>query len=368
VSSTVESVDVAAKAAALELPERLPFIEGVRGLAALVVVLGHCINSCGYLFRWPGQQMVYLFLVVSGFSLAYSEDVRRSRGRQTSVGEFALRRVWRILPTYYVALGFGLLVLLSVPRHLLAGVPSLAPIGLTWGGQLSHLLLLHNLHGHWLYQDNGPLWSIAYEAQAYLFFPLLYAASKRLEPAVVAGAAICANLAVRHFEPTFQFGGLLGWFALGIALAFLYRSPALRRIPTGVLLLLSTTALVAALAGKGRLATLNANGLCWAVVFGCALLAMTRRPASPVNPANAAPLRWLGVRSYSLYALHFPVLWSVYAVAAGLPQEQRLLVMLAVAVPLSVLAAWAGYLAVEQPSLRRVRAVGTSVRSAPSRR
>lgn len=342
-----------------QLPERLPFLDGVRGVAALVVVLGHCVNACGYLFHWPGQQMVYLFLVVSGFSLAYSEDVRRGRGSVTSPRAFLARRAWRILPIYYVAMGWGLLVLLAVPRHLLAGVPSLAPIRTTWGGQLAHVFLVHNLHQHWLYQGNGPLWSIAYEAQAYLFFPLLYAASRRASPYLVAAVAISVNLGVRHFAPDLRFAGLLGWFALGVLLAAVYRSVAVRRVPVGVLLVLMASALVAALEGKGRLATVDGNAMCWAVVFTCALLAMARRPAARLNPVGSPPLRWLGTRSYSLYALHFPVLWLVCAMAASaqLSQHGRLLVMLLVGLPMSVVVASVGYLAVERPSLRKARAV-----------
>ena len=341
--------------------ERLPFVDGVRGIAALVVVLGHCLNACGYALWWPGTQMVYLFLVVSGFSLVYSEDVRRSRGRSTTVGQFAARRAWRILPVYYVAIALGLAVLQAVPRDRLQGVPSLAPLHLTTWGLVAHVLLLHNLHFRWLYQYNGPLWSIAYEAQAYLFFPLLYAASRRVHPLLVAVSAICLNLALRQVEPSMQFCGLLGWFALGVGLGFVYRSEAWRRAPTRVLVLLTAAALVAALVGRGRLATLDANGLLWALVFVGAFLAMTRSPASAHNPANLAPLRWLGLRSYSLYALHFPVLWAVYAgLAAGHPQHVRLAVMLGVGLPLSVLVAWVGYVAVEKPSLARVRAVGQS--------
>jgi peptidoglycan/LPS O-acetylase OafA/YrhL len=115
---------------------RLPFIEGIRGYAALVVLFGHCADVTRSLIgynsflsvdwsqrvlwlAWPGTEMVYLFLAISGFSLFYSEDMRRRTRPPTRLAVYAGRRAWRILPTYYVAFAFGLVVLAVIPNHFL---------------------------------------------------------------------------------------------------------------------------------------------------------------------------------------------------------------------------------------------------------
>src|SRR4051812_24337271 len=97
-------------------------------MAALLVCVGHLIGShptlaAGGGWHTPirhignlGYEMVLLFLMVSAFSLFYSEDVRRLRGSAaTGFRIFMTRRAWRLLPTYYAALLFGALVIALVP-------------------------------------------------------------------------------------------------------------------------------------------------------------------------------------------------------------------------------------------------------------
>ena len=98
---------------------RLIGLDGIRGLAALFVVLHH-----SYLMAFPGfpethapawtgfllygHFAVVVFIVLSGFSLAVSPA--RNGWRLDSLAKFARRRAWRILPPYWPALLFLLLV------------------------------------------------------------------------------------------------------------------------------------------------------------------------------------------------------------------------------------------------------------------
>src|SRR5947209_8192420 len=94
--------------------ERLPFIDGIRGIAAVVVCFGHCvffsglplyvedIRSASFSQRlaWlvsHGAEMVSLFLMISAFALVYTEDVRRLSASSTTTSVFIRRRAWRIL-------------------------------------------------------------------------------------------------------------------------------------------------------------------------------------------------------------------------------------------------------------------------------
>ncbi|MFE0628974.1 acyltransferase family protein [Streptomyces sp. NPDC058864] len=89
------------------LRPEVPGLEGLRGLAALYVLLFHC-----WLYTFPGypessapwwldglmfgRLAVVFFLVLSGFSLAISPA--RDGWRLGGVARFLRRRAWRILP------------------------------------------------------------------------------------------------------------------------------------------------------------------------------------------------------------------------------------------------------------------------------
>ena len=87
---------------------------------------------------------------------------------------------------------------------------------------------------------------------------------------------------------------------------------------------------------------------------------IARRALGLWNLVTARPLTWLGDRSYSLYAVHFPIALLVWAGIGrlGLGHSAAVLATLAAGVPLSVAVAHVCYRLVEQPSLRRVTAVG----------
>ena len=139
---------------------RLRYIDGLRGIAAFVIVLHHTHLRMveiagpssglaqGPLFLLPAHCMVTLFVVLSGYSLMLS--VLRSNDYQYTGGlkTYAARRCRRILPAYYAALFFSLLPLLPG----LLGWPkthwqSNAPVALTGGSVWAHLLLIQNLQG-----------------------------------------------------------------------------------------------------------------------------------------------------------------------------------------------------------------------------
>jgi peptidoglycan/LPS O-acetylase OafA/YrhL len=366
---------------------RLPFVEGLRGLAALVVMVGHIVRGGGgYLQRsptiaeatwferavwlaWPGTQMVFLFLIVSGFSLYYSEDRRLDLGKPgTTWRTFLGRRAWRILPIYYLAVALGMGVIAAVPRHHIIGNTVFDPGPTSAGGVLTHLGLVHNVSMDWQHEINGPLWSLAYEAQLYLLFPLLFLAMRRLSPIVVGALAIAFDLWLRTQWPGLWFLGLLRWFALGMVLAAAWRADSLRRIPSWLLVFGGLSALVISLTNELPIRELPLTNFqadaCWATAFGLLILAMTRRPESHKNPANWPWMRALGLRSYSLYALHWPLVVGAYAVGGALgvaPGAERTAFVAALSLPVIAVVTEVSYRLIEKPSLRRASAYGVIV-------
>jgi peptidoglycan/LPS O-acetylase OafA/YrhL len=74
---------------------------------------------------------------------------------------------------------------------------------------------------------------------------------------------------------------------------------------------------------------------------------------------NWSWLRWIGLRSYSLYALHFPIaltgIWL--SLRLGLQGRPAAAFVVGVAGPVSLLVCMASWRWIERPSLRRVTAV-----------
>ncbi len=165
---------------------KLAFLNGLRGLAALYVLLYHLYYApkglspvLVHALSWLrfGHYAVAVFIVLSGYCLMLpvvrSEDGRLRGG----MWNYLKRRAIRILPPYYAALALSLaLILLSHRSTHALGIQtndtffqaSMAP-----GSLISHLLLLHSWNKNWIETIDGPMWSVSIEWQIYFLFPLL---------------------------------------------------------------------------------------------------------------------------------------------------------------------------------------------------
>jgi peptidoglycan/LPS O-acetylase OafA/YrhL len=153
---------------------RIPSLDGLRGIAILMVVLGHGAYALSALpgllltFGGNGQLGVGIFFVLSGF-LIFNLSAREYQ--KTGVFDwrlFYLRRILRIFPCFYFftavilllkALG---LVNLTFPMILGAGTFS-----------LNYLHVWYHLPANTDYFVVGHYWTLALEEQFYLTWPLL---------------------------------------------------------------------------------------------------------------------------------------------------------------------------------------------------
>lgn len=169
---------------------RLHYLDGLRGLASLYVVMYHL---SGYMGQVPiflqligktldyGTFAVVIFIVLSGYVLML--PVTRSQSVYLSGGlwNYIQRRVRRILPPYYAALIFSLLVAVIILRlikffnfqwYQLPEIeetfnPFFSPIDV-----ITHLLLVQDFTSDTLESIDAPMWSVAIEWQMYFIFPL----------------------------------------------------------------------------------------------------------------------------------------------------------------------------------------------------
>jgi peptidoglycan/LPS O-acetylase OafA/YrhL len=154
---------------------RFEFVDALRGLAALAVVLPHVTG----LFAYPrerglsslflslagyGTAGVEVFFVVSGFAIAYS--MRAIASEDFSLGRFILRRAVRLDPPYWVAMLWVGLV--EAFRARMTHQPVVLP---SPGKVLAHLLYLQDILG--LGQFNAVFWTLCLEFQLYFFFALM---------------------------------------------------------------------------------------------------------------------------------------------------------------------------------------------------
>src|SRR5881275_118675 len=171
--------------------ERLAGLDGLRGLAALFVVVNHVFlrafpgHPVDHAPFWAGPFIygrfaVIVFIVLSGFSLALSPA--RHSWRLDAVSRFAQRRARRILPAYWAALAFSLAVAWLVVPQPGHGVPDAKSV-------LVNGLLVQNVVG--AHSPNSAFWSMAVEVQLYLVFPLLLLMVRRWSAIVmVAGVTL----------------------------------------------------------------------------------------------------------------------------------------------------------------------------------
>jgi peptidoglycan/LPS O-acetylase OafA/YrhL len=299
---------------------RVPGLDGIRGLAALYVVVSHCwlLSFPGYpantgpgWLGWlvHGRLAVVVFITLSGFSLALSPA--RNGWRLGGTVRFARRRARRILPAYWAALASSALIATVVPDLPLSEPPTLRSI-VVYG------LLLQDVTA--APAPNGVFWSIAVEAGLYLAFPLLVLARRRVGatatlaavtvPVVVAGL-LCPGLspAGRATGYTLEMAPL---FTLGIVAAGIVAAgDRIRGLPWLGL---------AALTGAPVLTLIALRGSAWTVshyywldlAVGPAIALFlaavaTRRPVRLLRLLTCRPLQALGGYSYSLYLTHMPI-------------------------------------------------------------
>lgn len=271
--------------------------DGVRAIAALMVVFFHFGGSRSVSTNgWLG---VHLFFVLSGFlitTLLLREE--RVTGR-VSLVDFWIRRVVRIAPAYYVALGLTVLVLVTNKQWQLLSGPKAIWYFVSFNPEYSTPLTMSFTQA----------WTIGIEQKFYLLWPVIAflvvgpVLARRMAVWAVAMGTLVV-LAVTWSSLCVHYSVIL----MGCGLALLMDSPQgfalVRPLTTrvGALAALAALAVVQLHADElnvrypSQVPTILLYGLCATLVLP-GLCAGT--PTARV--LACAPLRWLGQRSYSIY-------------------------------------------------------------------
>jgi peptidoglycan/LPS O-acetylase OafA/YrhL len=330
--------------------DRLEYIDGIRGFAALVVFVNHVFqqvywnqpnqyNHLSLLLQF-GHAAVVVFIVLSGFCLM--RPVLLNGSLRGGTKAFYRGRARRILPAYFGAVLITMLLIVTLIGQKRDVMFDLS-LPVTWRGLLAHLLLLNNLWPPPYFGSAGNteiasvFWSIALEWQIYFFFPLFVTFWLRY------GRIPTLTLIIIVFGTIWRITGLLfppgtqasaiNWsginadfyvyFALGMLSADIILVPRQGSRPVSslwkwaFLCLLAGVVLIHEFGRFGHLLGGSYTDLVTALA-ALSLLVACSQPGILKRCFSWRPLVALGLFSYSFYLLHLPIL-SLFTDYVSLP-------------------------------------------------
>jgi peptidoglycan/LPS O-acetylase OafA/YrhL len=346
----------------------IPSLDGIRALSFLIVFVSH-----DHLPQIPGFFGVAVFFFLSGYLITTLMRIEIENTGTLSIKGFYLRRAFRILPPFYVVL---VLIILVVKAGWLPGHFSSADLA----ASVLYVTNYWNIYVHPIMMPGFNIfWSLSVEEHFYLIFPfvvLLMIRLKLIRSAQVSTLlGICAAVLIwrcilvyRLHSLDMVFGPvtdpLRTWFAtdtrvdsilFGCVLA-LWGNPVLDRKPKHSWIL--TIAGILVLLGTFLYRSLEFRETFRYTLQSVALIplfisAIRLHDHWAFSWLNSRPMRFIGVLSYTLYLVHYPVLklaegWSSNRLVVGLT-----------ALSISMVLAYVIHVLVERPLARFRRRFGS---------
>jgi peptidoglycan/LPS O-acetylase OafA/YrhL len=284
--------------------ERINYIDGVRGIAILLVFLAHLsagvypydisfIESLSF-FNGGGLIGVQLFFALSGYLITKNLVHEYTKYGNIDLKLFYLRRFWRLYPVLMLAcLAYFFFALIFMePRIYIAALGDIfmaltyttnLPIFPSWFPDLD-----------WM----GHTWSLSVEEQFYLVWPILFliVSGLKSKPLIVSTTLLLCvvTITIRHYLPSLSYG-LLRWDALmlGCLLNFV-------KIPKSVIISIASIIYISYYAWILPEPISNIDYIITSIA--CAALISQ---AGYMNFLNSKIFVYFGCVSYSLYLWHF---------------------------------------------------------------
>jgi peptidoglycan/LPS O-acetylase OafA/YrhL len=309
----------------------VPALDGIRGLAILLVLMNHLWSWNAHSGRWLVDVLgeirglswvgVNLFFALSGFLI--TGILMNTLSSRSFFKTFYARRVLRIFPLYY---GFLLLLLLlTIPLHF------------TWNGwQYFYLTYTANL-ALWLNKPLlighfriGQFWSLQVEEQFYLLWPFIVYRAKTISRLIRLSLITCAVVFLirivlvvfkMSYSPSGQYLPYSATFACcdnlvyGCLLALLLRTHWREKVLSYsglIFIVCASPVLLERVIHHGSLWTntffLPTIGFSLIGIGSASLIAMSLRAGSFAQRAFSLPvLRFFGKYSYGIYIVHYSV-------------------------------------------------------------
>jgi peptidoglycan/LPS O-acetylase OafA/YrhL len=372
---------------------RDPALDGLRGLAVLMVFLYHyggglqsqhlLVHLFG-LATAAGWTGIVLFFVLSGYLI--TGTLWDAFPRPHAVWHFYARRALRIFPLYYAVLFIVLLA--SLMRG--ASFHELRPLGIFF-------LFLQDVPGLASQAILNPsplplyhLWTLAVEEQFYLLWPLLpWIALRNRQSSPVTPLRRALDLCLSLFVLSALFrlaiyamihagntllNGLfddsllthVGALALGAALALALRDPELAHRIRGLASPFLAIGLIAYIASSAlcdspllRAPVQYIVGLPALSLAAVGLIALLRQPGPLRSAAAFTPLRWVGRIGYGVYIFHILLQPVFDAIALHYAHRDTgtayHAIRFAAGLPITLLVSWLSFYLFETPFLQLKR-------------
>ena len=351
-----------------ERKPRYVFVDALRGVAALAVVLFHAYSKnllpmTGYRLPEPfhticnyGHLGVYIFFVISGFVIAQS--IHGEVITLRFAAWFAARRAIRLDIPYWTTIA-AMIALTYVSNHMQHDRSLPMP---TVGSIAAHLVYLQ---GFFDYPNIvGVFWTLCYELQFYLALITLTGGTQRLVerislpswlrsrwvlfvPLWILSLWVATNrtnlteAAFLYGWPYFFLGTLVNWIHHG-------KAPSWTLVP----FLISLVAAGAVSQGNAHFELPEVGAAC---ATALAIFTVARR-GRLASWTLGRPLQYLGRISYSLYLVHMLV--GTPAMRLGIrflgktPPLLQAIVLMGISTGVSIVAAQMMYVFVERPSTK----------------
>jgi peptidoglycan/LPS O-acetylase OafA/YrhL len=345
--------------------ERFVFLDGLRGWGAVVVVIFHYLvqifppspETASILKRiifLHGTMAVWVFFVVSGFSLSIGYIKRKDRRALTRL---AIGRYPRLVIPVFVACTLVHLMMVTGLIYPVGERPDVLKPFLNFETSFSYLFRFSFVNAffdhHFLESYIPPLWTMSVELIGSAVVIALLAIFGRVEWRLWIYTAVMITLML--------LGSLYGLFVAGILLAEIFTMGAPNARWFHVLLIL---AFVGGLLVPACLTIEPPNAL---GLFGIAAWCGAWMFLPPLRRLLQLPIsRWLGRLSFPLYLVHAPLAYSLCVFllrqiqGLGFTRAATNLIVVALSIPAAIAVAWL-FTPVNESAVRISRWIGRTM-------
>ncbi|QQO13534.1 acyltransferase [Bradyrhizobium diazoefficiens] len=321
------------------MSEKLNTLDGMRGIAAISVLLLHIGNWVEH--RWifsHGYLAVDFFFCLSGFVMAHAYGERLTS--RMSFKEFALQRFIRLYPVILLGMTLGALyytALVTLTRYPHPfGVNDIG-IAFALNVFLIPFYLVPSVVSIGIYPLNSPFWSIFFEIVANLIWARFLV---RVPPTIMFGVAALLGLILFPFYERLEGGALIDQFWIGLLRVIvgfsaglfvhkLFVDGRMREVAVNPFVLL---AILFALFAMPNVVGVWYDMACTLLIFPSLVLFGARAKAS-----GKSVLEWLGAISYPLYGTHRPLcLLLIFVVGPRLPGDLKVLATIVLSLVVSI--------------------------------
>jgi len=281
-------------------------LDGIRAIAVLFVVAVH-VDDSDVLQWWQGARGVTWFFALSGFLITTLAQREEESNGSLAVRPFFVRRAFRIVPLYVIALIFTLLADMLVFRN-----PATID---AWASYWPYYLTMMQdipLNLGWPNAPFGVAWSLAVEEKFYIAWPIIgfvvFTVARRLQGTVAMVSVLTFGLLMWPDGAMAKLSHPYLPILLGCTAALLVHNRRyyrhLIRFVGPALLVVCAAVVLTPYPVAVRSSQLYSVVYPLAVATAVAVFALV--PKVPL--LCSAPLLWVGRRSYGVYLFHGPII------------------------------------------------------------